>query len=174
MITRRWAKISYKIINYINKVKEDKQIYELPENLVITHSPQRAEKDRADRERLIKKARTLLNNKSYIATSNKRGEKKYLKGSGDINWILDDEAIKKDEIFDGYYAIQTSEKNLTAEDVLKAYHALWKIEESFRIMKSTLSVKPVFYWTESRIKGHFVICFLVFPGENHGIQAQKG
>jgi len=29
-------------------------------------------------------------------------------------------------------------------------------------MKSTLSVRPVFHWTESRIKGHFVICFLAF------------
>lgn len=29
-------------------------------------------------------------------------------------------------------------------------------------MKSTLSVRPVFHWTESRIKGHSVICFLAF------------
>jgi len=65
-------------------------------------------------------------------------------------------------MFDGYYAIQTSEKNLTVKDVLKAYQDLWKIEESFRIMKSTLSVRPVFHWTEPRIKGHFVICFLAF------------
>ena len=151
--------VSYKIIDYVNKI--DKTC-ELPENLIITYSPKRAEKDRADRERLIKKARTLLKNKSYITASNKRGGKKYLKGSKDINWTLDDEAIKKDERFDGYYAIQTSEKNLTTKDVLKAYQDLWKIEESFRLMKSTLSVRPIFHWTEPRIKGHFVICFLAF------------
>ncbi len=29
-------------------------------------------------------------------------------------------------------------------------------------MKSTLEVRPIFHWTESRIKGHFVICFLAF------------
>jgi transposase len=46
--------------------------------------------------------------------------------------------------------------------VLDAYHTLWKIEESFRVMKSTLEVRPVFHWTELRIKGHFVICFLAF------------
>ena len=28
--------------------------------------------------------------------------------------------------------------------------------------KSTLEVKPIFHWTEPRIKGHFVICFLAF------------
>jgi transposase len=151
--------ISYKIIDYVNTVSKT---YDLPENLIITYSAQRAQKDQADRERLIKKARTLLQNQSYITASNKRGGKKYLKGSQDIAWTLDDEAIKKDEIFDGYYGIQTSQKNLTAKDVLKAYQTLWKIEESFRIMKSTLSVRPVFHWTESRIKGHFVICFLAF------------
>jgi transposase len=65
-------------------------------------------------------------------------------------------------MFDGYYAIQTSEKNLKPQDILVAYHNLWKIEESFRIMKTTLEVRPVFHWTEPRIKGHFVICFLAF------------
>jgi len=45
---------------------------------------------------------------------------------------------------------------------LEAYHTLWKIEESFRIMKSTLEVRPIFHWTESRIKGHFAMCFLAF------------
>jgi transposase len=156
------GEISYKVINYINKTKEDNQIYELPESLLITYSPQRAEKDRADRERLIKKAGSLLQNKSYINASNKRGGKKYLKSSREVNWVLDEEAIKKDEMFDGYYAIQTSEKNLKPQDILATYHNLWKIEESFRIMKTTLEVRPVFHWTEPRIKGHFVICFLSF------------
>jgi len=29
-------------------------------------------------------------------------------------------------------------------------------------MKSTLEVPPVFHWTEPRVKGHFVLCFLAF------------
>ena len=36
------------------------------------------------------------------------------------------------------------------------------IEESFRIMKSTLETRPIFHWTSKRIKGHFVVCFLSF------------
>ena len=154
--------ISYKVIDYINKVKACGSPHELTEKLIITYSSKRAQKDRKDRERLIEKARTLLKNKSYITASNKRGGKKYLKSSQYISWTLDEEAMKKDEMFDGYYGIETSEKNLTAKEILKAYHALWKIEESFRLMKSTLSVRPIFHWTEPRIKGHFVICFLAF------------
>jgi len=65
-------------------------------------------------------------------------------------------------MFDGYYAIEVSRTDMDIEDILSAYHNLWKIEESFRIMKSTLEVRPVFHWTEKRIKGHFVVCFLSF------------
>jgi transposase, IS4 family len=155
-------KIRYKVIDYLNRVEENGKIYELPEKLIVTYSPARAKKDRADRERLIEKAKSLLENKSRIKASVKRGGKKYLKGTGELDWVLDQEAIAKDERFDGYYGIQTSEKELKVQDVLDAYHTLWKIEESFRIMKSTLEVRPVFHWTEPRIKGHFVVCFLSF------------
>jgi transposase len=98
-----------------------------------------------------------------IRNSSKRGGKKYLKEQGEnIDWTLDAEAIARDEKFDGYYGIQTSDASLSVEKVLDAYHTLWKIEESFRIMKSTLEVRPIFHWTEDRIKGHFVVCFLAF------------
>lgn len=79
------GEISYKVITYTNKVKEDKKIYELSENLVITYSPKRAQKDRAERERLIDKARFFLENKVKIKASNKRGSKKYLKETSDTD-----------------------------------------------------------------------------------------
>jgi len=48
------------------------------------------------------------------------------------------------------------------EEILGAYHQLWKIEDCFRTMKSHLEVRPVFHWKPKRIEGHFVICFLSF------------
>jgi len=157
------GKVRYKVIDYINHVTgEDGKKVALAEKLVITYSDKRAKKDRADRQRLIDKAHTLLEDPSRIKATNKRGGKKYLKSIGQEMWLLDMEAIAKDERFDGYYAIQTNETDLPATEVLDAYRSLWKIEESFRIMKSTLEVRPVFHWTESRIKGHFVVCFLAF------------
>lgn len=153
-----------KSLAYVNRFKIEKQLYELSENLIVTYSDSRAKKDKADRERFIEKAERLLKNKSQIKASGKRGGKKYLKETADssVDWVLDEAAILKDTRFDGYYAIQTSEKEITPQEVLDIYHDLWKIEESFRVMKSTLEVRPVFHWTESRIKGHFVLCFLAF------------
>jgi transposase len=166
--------VKYKIIDHVNKfkikdenrsdnVKRKKRIIvELSENLVVTYSDKRARKDKKDRERLLEKAKYLLQDKSRIISSNKRGGKKYLKETTKTNWILDSETVANDEKWDGYYGIQTSEKDLSVEKILEAQRTLWRIEESFRIMKSTLEVRPIFHWTENRIRGHFVICFLAF------------
>ncbi len=153
----------YKVIEHVNEIKDDVEVCTIDERLVFTYSTKRMKKDRADRQRLIEKARYLLANQSKIKSSNKKGGKKYLKEIGNkSDWVLDETAITNDERFDGYYGLQTNDHNLTPQDLLEAYHCLWKIEESFRVMKSTLEVRPVFHWTEARIKGHFVLCFLAF------------
>lgn len=162
-LTNEESPVSYKIIDHINYIQgEDKKTIKLPEKLIITYSEKRAAKDRKDRERLLEKAEFLLANKALIKSSSKRGGKKYLKETGSTDWVLDKMALTRDEKFDGYYAIQTNEQNLDVGTILDAYHTLWKIEESFRIMKTTLEVRPIFHWTPKRIKGHFVICFLAF------------
>jgi len=156
----------HKTINYINEfIDENGELHKLPENLIITYSPKRASKDRKDRERLIEKARKLLENPEKIDATNKRGGKKYIDKTDPkaaVTWKLAEDKIEQDAKFDGYYGIQTSEKDMSAADVIDAYHTLWKIEESFRIMKSTMEIEPVFHWKERRIKGHFVVCFLAF------------
>jgi transposase len=49
---------------------------------------------------------------------------------------------------------------LTTEQVIKIYSGLWKIEESFRILKTDLRARLVFVWNDEHIKGHFSMCFL--------------
>jgi len=65
-------------------------------------------------------------------------------------------------MYDGYYAIETNDLELSPKEIISNYGMLWQIEESFRIMKSTMEVRPVFHWTEGRIKGHFMVWFLSF------------
>ncbi|MCX6091033.1 MAG: hypothetical protein NTX88_11820 [Candidatus Atribacteria bacterium] len=76
--------------------------------------------------------------------------------------MLNQDLIDHDARFDGYQGIETSEKNLSPQEVIQAYHTLGTIEESSRIMKSTLEVRPIFPWTPRRIRGHFAVCFLAF------------
>lgn len=159
----------YKTLEYTNEYKDDDgEKHSHSENLVVSYSLKRAKKDKKDRERLIEKAKALLKEPEKIKSFNKRGYKKYINQTEPdkpVTWELSLERIKKEARFDGYYGIQTSEKSMAPTDIMDAYHTLWKIEESFHVMKSTLEVRPVYHWTPKRIEGHFVVCFLAFMME---------
>ena len=56
--------------------------------------------------------------------------------------------------------IVTSEIRMGASEIYAAYHNLWRIEESFRVMKSQLDARPVYLQKRDTITGHFLICYL--------------
>ena len=60
----------------------------------------------------------------------------------------------------GYNLFVTSEIHMSGSEVYHTYHNLWRIEESFRIMKSQLDARPVYLQKENTITGHFLICYL--------------
>lgn len=159
--------LEYKVLSFTNAVRDvpAKQTYALAERVVVTYSEKRRKKDACDRERLVAKAQKLLEKPSSIQAQFKRGGKKYLaqvKEAKGSRWFLNEKAIAQDQQWDGLYAIQSSELELDAKRIVEIYHELWRIEESFRVMKSTLEVRPIFHWTPKRIEGHFVMCFLAF------------
>jgi len=159
----------YKVIEYVNRVSYTeggkKSYVELSENLICTYSSKRALKDRLDRERAVEKAKELLRKNDKAAYKRKQGYKRYIKESQtekEYELLLDEEKIEKESKFDGYYAIHCSDKRMTAKEVIHNYHYLFKIEESFRILKSTMKTRPIYVWTEAHISGHFMMCFLSF------------
>lgn len=76
------------------------------------------------------------------------------------NWVVDEERIAADEAMDGYYCIVTSEQEMDDRDVIDAYRGLWRIEESFRVMKGDFDARPVCCSTESHIRAHFLVCYV--------------
>ncbi|MGY4686665.1 IS1634 family transposase [Petrotoga sp. DB-2] len=71
------------------------------------------------------------------------------------------EKDRKDEKYDGYYGIITNTQ-LNPKQILEQYHTLWKVEESFRTLKNYLETRPIFHWTQKRIKGHIVMSFVSY------------
>lgn len=57
---------------------------------------------------------------------------------------MNEELIKKSLELAGYNMLVTSELSMSDKDIYEAYHNLWRIEESFRIMKSQLDARPVY------------------------------
>ena len=76
------------------------------------------------------------------------------------NWVLDEARVEADAEMDGYYCIITSEQDWSEREVIEAYRGLSRIEESFRVLKSTMGARPVYVWTAPHIEAHFLTCFV--------------
>ena len=113
-------------------------------------------------DKMVEKARNL---KTYSAKKSEYGESgKYItitSNDGDHPIVtLNEEVIKKDRDLAGYNMLVTSEIKMKDVEIYDAYHNLWRIEESFRVMKSELDARPVYLQKENSIKGHFLICYV--------------
>lgn len=131
--------------------------------LVLSYKKNRAEKDKYDREKSILKAQKKLSKSSNPknAISN-YGYQKYLKLEGEAKLTINTEKLTQEEAWDGICGVYTNQKDLTDLDVLNHYQSLWQVEESFRISKHDLSIRPIYHWTPSRVKAHIAISFMAF------------
>jgi transposase len=67
---------------------------------------------------------------------------------------------ERDAMYDGYFCIITGELDYDERKIRQVYGGLWRIEQSFRIMKTDLYARPVFVSKNEHIRAHFLICFV--------------
>ncbi len=72
-----------------------------------------------------------------------------------------------ESLWDGLHGIITNDKEVTPAEALARYARLWVIEESFRINKHTLKMRPIFHWTPPRIESHIALCYMSFAVLRH-------
>lgn len=134
----------------------------LHEKRLLTYNPSLASKKRYEINRMVEKAKSLTASQAKKAEYGEAG--KYVnftdKNGNKASASINQEAIDKDLKFAGYNLLVTSETEMKDTDIYNTYHNLWRIEESFKIMKSDLDARPVFLQKEEAIKGHFLICYL--------------
>lgn len=144
--------------------------YEIYQKQMVYYSEKYAKKQKADRDRVIAKAKSLINNPQQYTRSTCYGAAGYVKNisfsksTGEIvngsSLELDQEKIDEESRYDGYYSIVTSEKELSDSEIRSIYKGLWEIEESFKIIKSEFKARPVFVKTEDHVNAHFLICYV--------------
>lgn len=145
-----------------------RRTFQLREKRVVTFNPGLAKKQVHEINRQIERARAL---KACQAKKSEYGDcakyvtfitadKKGKETDGKVKVIMNDEAIKKNLELAGYNLLVTSETDMSGSEIYSTYHQLWRIEESFRIMKSQLDARPVYLQKEETITGHFLICYL--------------
>ncbi len=158
---RHWEKTFYK----------ERWIVEggLEQKLIVSFSLKYQNYQRTIRNAQIERACKVLNtNLSKLKKANQNDYKRFIKktsvtSEGEIAskavYEIDNSVIKKEEAFDGFYAVCTNlDGDATA--VLMINKRRWRIEECFRIMKSEFKARPVYLSRDDRIMAHFMICFI--------------
>lgn len=131
--------------------------------LVVSYSSQRSRKDAADRSRLIERLMKKVKDgkvkiKDVIPNY---GAKKYL-ALRDKEACIDESKIEQEARWDGLHGVLTNDDTLSPTEIISRYRGLWQIEESFRINKHDLKMRPIYHWTPERIQAHILICFIAY------------
>lgn len=137
---------------------------------MVYYSQKYADKQKRDREMVIKKANDLITHPEKYTRATSYGVSgyvnnlKFVKDTGEIanaNLLsLNEDRIREEEKYDGYYSIVTSEEHLSDIKIRNIYRGLSKIEETFKVTKSGLEDRPVWVSLAEHIQGHFLTCFI--------------
>lgn len=158
-------KFSYKVDDGTNRPTT----INLTQKRVVTFNPKLAEKKRYEINKMIERARELNNSQAKRKEYGDAAKYVTFKAISNEGEVLDDTVVKatinQDKVNEdlklaGYNLLVTSETKMRAEEIYKVYHRLWRIEETFRTLKSELNARPVYLQRQDSIYGHFLICYL--------------
>lgn len=122
---------------------------------------------------------------NYVRTDIVADDGEVLNKRKTVKTSFDQDKLDKAEALDGYYIICTNvvglkenekpmncrskfekdgffklNKTVSDMDIIEMYRGLWEIEETFKITKSNLNVRPIFHSRRDRIEAHFLTCFI--------------
>ena len=145
---------------------------------VVCHNPAEAERDKAERDQQLarleaelarieamrRKAQTSKKREAHIraecALRNHPTLSRYLRQTATGRLMVDRRKVAAEERLDGKYLLSSSDPDLSAEEIALGYKNLREAERSFRDLKTTLELRPVFHRLEHRIRAHVIVCWL--------------
>ena len=141
----------------------------LEQKLIVTFSLKYKFYQQRIRERQIGRAEKMLESSLSSLKKHSRNDcKRFIKktgvtADGEIAekevYELDQSVIEDEAKYDGFYAVCTNLEDRPPA-IAKINHNRWEIEECFRIMKTDFKSRPAYVYTDTRIKAHFMTCFL--------------
>ena len=152
----------YKAVKENLKVKE---VWYDADRYIICHNPAQAEHDRKDREEMVEKLEKQIKQNGVKSLIGNSGYRRYLLLNKDAVVGINQGTLKEEARYDGKYVLRTNSQ-LDTDQVALAYKDLWRVERAFREMKSSLDLRPVYYWKDSRVRGHIMVCFLALVLES--------
>ena len=176
----------------INPVSEDEQFCEDAREgirFIMAYSPEIAQQSKESRQERLEKADAWIKPVlKRLAQPAGRGRKAtpqgaydqirdYLRDHNLLRWYqveLADEtlslkknrkALNWEATVDGVLLLETSDMTIPPQDIVKHYKELAEVERGWRCLKSSLELRPVYHWTERRIRAHIFICVIALQME---------
>ena len=97
-------------------------------------------------------------------------------GDDSLAYERKDQRIAEEAALDGFYVIRTDVPDtvLDAEQTVRAYKGLSKVERAFRRLKTVdLKIRPIHHRTSDRVRAHVLLCMLAYYVEWHMRQRLK-
>jgi transposase len=147
-------------------MQEDKYIeHTTSENIVktaaFTYQPEDIrllEENKANKAKITKYQKSIEQYKNRKFTSNEGKSQSY----------IDQSKIDLDAKWDGFHGVITNIKettdggSTTNEYIINQYKRLVKIEDCFRVNKTTLKMRPIYHFKPERIQAHIAVCYMAF------------
>jgi len=166
------------------------------ERLVVCRNPLMAERRGRKREALVRATITELEKVKGMVTRGRLKDKdkiglrvgrvvnkykvaKHFQLSieeGGFTYRVLDEKVAAEAAVDGLYVIRISlsEEQASAEDAVRYYKDLAKVEKAFRALKSIdLAVRPIYHYLEKRVRAHIFLCMLAYYVQWHMKEAWR-
>lgn len=132
-------------------------VYEISNNgrrIIISYSATRAKRTRSLRERSVVRLEGL------IAKNQAVRKHQYLDFTVRERPSIDFDAVSSAAKWDGIKGYVTNNPDLSPDEVISHYGELYRVEQSFRMSKTDLRIRPAFHYRQRRIEAHVVICML--------------
>ncbi len=132
-------------------------VWEFPvrnRRLVISYSAKRAKRAAHSREQSVARLQRLLAQNRAVR------KHRFLDFTIAENPRLNQEAITEAARWDGIKGYVTNNPNLSADEVIARYGELYRVEQSFRMSKSDLKIRPAYHHVRERIEAHVLICMV--------------
>ncbi|MDA1096175.1 MAG: IS1634 family transposase [Chloroflexi bacterium] len=161
------------------------------ERLVVCHNPLLAEKRSHTREDMLQATERELARVAAMVERGATGGRAGLRGAAAIGervgrvintyqmakhftktitdrgfaYARNETSIAKEAALDGLYVLRTNvpQERLDTAGVVVAYKSLAHVERAFRHFKlSDLEVRPIYHYTEPRVRAHLLLCMLAY------------
>ena len=133
--------------------------------IVVGWSRKRAKKDAADRKKAVDKlVRKLGRSANSGALRTRFRPVRQARGKSPAGSTA---KIEEAARWDGLKGVVTNAPDMGHSELFDRCRELWRVEESFRITKHDLKVRPVFHWKPDRVKAHIAIAYMAFACVRH-------